>query len=75
MLGSGVKKISRSEIKNIRAIRKSIVAIKPIRKGELFTHENLGVKRPGIGLSPMKWDALLGGKAKKDFADNELIML
>lgn len=75
ILGNGKKKISRSERKNIKAVRKSIVAARPVKKGERFTEENLGVKRPGTGLSPMKWDRIVGMTAKKDFAYNEPIKI
>ncbi len=71
--GTGIKTPSSSEQKNIVVARKSIVAAKPIRKGELFTEETLTVKRPGNGISPMLWDELLGQKAIKDFEPDELI--
>ncbi len=74
-LGSGVKRISRSELNNIKVVRKSIVATRPIKKGEIFTSENLGVKRPGTGLNPMEWDRVIGGIAKKDFVADEWIVL
>ena len=73
--GSGIKAPSPSEQKNIAVARKSIVAARPIRKGELFTAKNLTVKRPGNGISPMLWDEILGKKAKKDFEPDELIEL
>ena len=72
-LGNGVKKPSSSEIKNINIARKSIVAKKPIKKGELFTAENLTVKRPGQGISPMKWDNYIGSPSKKEYQKDELI--
>lgn len=75
MLGDGLKKISPSEIKNIKVARKSIIAVRPIKKGEVFTNENLSVKRPGTGLNPMKWDMVIGSIAKKDFIVDELIVL
>lgn len=71
--GSGLKTPSPSEQKNIIVARKSIVAAQPIRKGELFTEENLTVKRPGNGISPMLWDEVLGQKAIKDFNPDDLI--
>ena len=72
-MGDGVKKPSPSEQKNIPIVRKSIVAKKPISKGELFSDNNLGVKRPGTGLSPMLWDEIIGSLATKDFKLDELI--
>ena len=74
-LGDGVKKPSSSETKNKTAARKSIVAAKNINAGELFSEENLTVKRPGNGISPMQWDAVIGTKAKQDFKEDELIIL
>lgn len=73
-LGDGQKKPTESELKNISAARKSIVAKRNIKKGEVFTEENLTVKRPGIGLSPMKWYDVIGTKAVKDFEEDELII-
>ena len=72
-LGNGIKKPSRSEMKNIQVVRKSIVAAKDIKKGETFTGDNITVKRPGTGISPMKWDGIIGKAAIKDFAENEFI--
>jgi len=75
-LGYGIKKPSNSEKKNIAVVRKSIVAKKDIKKGEIFTQENLIVKRIGVkGISPMKWDEVIGGVAKRDFKEDELIEL
>ena len=62
-------------MKNIAIARKSIIASNPINKGEVFTVENLTVKRPGNGISPMKWFEVLGQKATKDFVEDELIEL
>jgi N,N'-diacetyllegionaminate synthase len=73
--GSGIKEPSRSEIKNIEIARKSILAAKTIIKGEPFTEENLTVKRPGNGISPMQWNEVIGQKAKRDFYEDELIEL
>ena len=73
--GDGTKHISESERKNIAIARKSIVAARDIKAGEIFTEENLTVKRPGYGISPMRWEMVLGQKAKKDFNEEELIML
>lgn len=71
--GDGVKEPSLSEKKNIIAARKSIVAGKRIKKGEIFTEDNLAVKRPGNGISPMKWFEIIGTKAKKDYVEDEQI--
>lgn len=72
-LGDGIKKVTRSEKKNINPIRKSIVAKDKIFKGQKFTYQNLTVKRPGNGLSPMKMDQIVGKKAKKNFMKNQQI--
>ena len=74
-LGTGHKTISESERKNIEIARKSIVAAKDIKEGEIFTEENLTVKRPGNGISPMEWEYVIGKKAKRDFQEEELIEL
>lgn len=74
-LGTGHKTISESERKNIEIARKSIVAAKDIKEGEIFSEENLTVKRPGNGISPMEWEYVLGKKAKRDFQEEELIEL
>lgn len=71
--GSGMKEPSPSEIKNKAVVRKSIIALKPILKGEKFTEDNLGIKRPGTGISPMQWDLVLGTNAVRDFKEEELI--
>ena len=71
--GDGIKKPSKSEKKNIKIVRKSIVAKTKIKKGEIFSEKNLSVKRPGEGISPMKWDSILGTEAKKDYNEDELI--
>lgn len=73
--GSGVKEVSPSEQKNMAIARKSIVATKKIYKGEIFTEENIGVKRPGTGISPMRWDEVIGKVSQKDFAEDELITI
>jgi N,N'-diacetyllegionaminate synthase len=72
-LGSGEKKPSPSELKNKEIARKSIVAIKDIKTGELFTENNLGIKRPGNGISPMRWNEILGTRAKRNFDIDDLI--
>lgn len=74
-LGTGDKQVSASEKKNITIARKSIIAAKDIKAGELFTEENLTVKRPGSGISPMRWDEVIGQVAKHDFVEDELIEL
>ena len=72
-LGSSIKKPSKSEIKNIKIARKSIVAKIKIKKDEILLEKNLTVKRPGGGISPMKWDSVVGTKATKDYNEDELI--
>ena len=72
-LGDGIKKPADVELKNIPIARKSIVAQIPIRKGEMFTEMNLTVKRPGTGISPMRWDEVIGTVAKRDYVADELI--
>jgi sialic acid synthase SpsE len=74
-MGDGMKKPSPSEIKNILSARKSIVARKPIRKGEIFTENNLTIKRPGSGISPLQWDSVMQLVAKEDFEEDELIKI
>lgn len=74
-LGSKDKMPSPSERKNLVAARKSIVAARPIRSGEIFSEINLTAKRPGTGLSPMQWDAIIGKSASRDFEQDELISL
>ncbi len=73
MGGDGTKHVSESERKNIAIARKSIVAACDIKADEVFTEDNLTVKRPGSGISPMRWEEVLGMKAKRDFAEDELI--
>ena len=72
-LGDGQKHVSASEEKNMAIARKSIVAAKDIKRGELLTEENLTTKRPGTGISPMRWEEVVGTKAIRDFAEEELI--
>lgn len=74
-LGDGIKRPSASEIKNKPIALKSIVAAAAIRAGEAFTQENLTTKRPGTGISPMRWDEIIGRVAPRDFAQDELIIL
>lgn len=70
-LGNGRKEPSPSERGNISIVRKSIVAKCSIKKGDAFTEENLTVKRPGNGISPMRWHEMIGKQAKRDFAEDE----
>lgn len=72
-LGNGDKKPTESEIKNIVIARKSIIAKHDICKGDVFTEENITVKRPGNGISPMRWFEVIGRKAIRDFKEDELI--
>ena len=72
-LGSPNKTVSDSERENIAIARKSIVAAKNIKKGEVLTVDNLTTKRPGTGLSPMRWNDVLGSKAIRDFVEDEVI--
>ena len=74
-LGSGTKKPSPSDIKNRAIARKSIVASGEIKKGDVFTEKNITSKRPGTGISPMKWYDVIGRKAKRNFKADELIVL
>lgn len=72
-MGDGEKHPSKSEIKNISVVRKSIIAAKNIQKGEVFTIENITTKRPGTGISPMRWNEVIGMRAERDYAEDELI--
>ena len=74
-LGNGIKQPAESEKKNMEVVRKSIVAKYYIKEGELFTEDNLAVKRPGYGISPMKWYEVIGTKAIKDFNEDEMIKI
>ncbi len=74
-MGNGCKKTSFSEVDNKIAARKSIVAKRNIKMGEIFSEDNLTVKRPGNGISPMRWHDVKGKKAVKDFKEDELIIL
>lgn len=74
-LGSGEKTPSESEIPNRDIVRKSIVASKKIKSGEIFSEDNLTTKRPGNGISPMMWEKVLGQAAKRDYGEDELIEL
>jgi N-acetylneuraminate synthase len=72
-LGDGIKRPTPSEQANLPVVRKSLVAARAIRAGELFSEANLTAKRPGTGISPMQWDAWIGRPASRDFAADELI--
>ena len=72
-LGTGIKKPSLSELKNKFVARKSIVAATPIKEGETFTEMNITVKRPGTGITPMRWDEMIGRKAGRDYKTDEII--
>ena len=74
-LGNGEKTPSPSEKKNIPVARKSIVAKRPIKCGEVLSKENITVKRPGTGISPMRWEEVLGTRAVRDFDEDEIIEL
>lgn len=74
-LGSGEKTASPSERKNIAVVRKSIVAKRAIKQGEVFSEENLTAKRPGTGISPMRWFEVIGQVAAKDYMRDEIIVL
>lgn len=72
-MGDGIKRPSKSEFKNIPISRKSIVALRPINKGEMLDVENLTVKRPGNGISPMRWDEIIGKVADRDYLADEQV--
>lgn len=74
-IGKKFKQPTPSEKANINAARKSIVAACPIKKGQQYTEKNLCIKRPGNGISPMRWDEVISLKANKDFQKDELISL
>jgi N,N'-diacetyllegionaminate synthase len=74
-LGDGEKKPAPSELKNMPYVRKSIVASHEIRKGDTFSNKNITVKRPGTGISPMRWNEVIGRTAKRHFKEDELIEL
>jgi N,N'-diacetyllegionaminate synthase len=74
-LGNGIKEVGPSEARNRPVARKSIVAACAIRAGEAFDAANLTTKRPGTGISPMRWDEVIGRRARRDFAQDEFIEL
>ena len=74
-LGSPVKRVSNSEAKNSIVARKSLIAARDIKAGEVFTEDNMTVKRPGNGISPMRWYEVIGKVAPRDFKEDELLEL
>lgn len=74
-LGSSEKKISKGEAANKQIVRKSIVASKKIKKGDVFSIQNMTCKRPGTGISPMQWYNVIGSVAEREFNEDELIFL
>jgi N,N'-diacetyllegionaminate synthase len=74
-LGDGIKRLTPSEARNKPAARKSLVASKAIKVGEAFSPQNITTKRPGTGVSPMRWDEVIGRAASRDFVADELIEL
>jgi N,N'-diacetyllegionaminate synthase len=75
MIGDGVKKVQKCEIKNMKLVRKSIVAKKNIKKNDIFNFENLTTKRPGQGISPFLIKKLINKKTKRNYYKDELIKL
>ena len=74
-LGDGIKRPTHSEAGNKFVIRKSLVASQAIKSGDIFSTQNITTKRPGTGISPMRWDEIMGRTAPRDFAADELIEL
>jgi len=72
-MGDGIKRPSASELKNRPIVRKSLVAGCVIRAGEVFTAENITAKRPGTGISPMRWDEVVGTQAQRNYKEDDLI--
>ena len=72
-LGSAIKKPSKSELQNIKIARKSIVAKKIIKQGDVLSDDNLAIKRPGNGMSPLRWDEIIGTIATCNYNENDLI--
>ena len=72
-IGHGKKIITPSEKENIGSVRRSITASTSIKKGEVLTEKNISVKRPASGISPMKWDEIIGSKAHKNYKLDDLI--
>ena len=74
-LGDGIKRLTPSEVRNKPVVRKSLVASQAIKAGEAFSAQNITTKRPGTGISPMRWDEVIGRTASRDFVADELIEL
>jgi N,N'-diacetyllegionaminate synthase len=74
-LGDGIKRLTPSEVRNKPIVRKSLVASQTIKAGEVFSAQNITTKRPGTGISPMRWDEIIGRSAPRDFSVDELIEL
>jgi len=74
-LGTDIKYPTKSELENLSIVRKSICAIKFIKKGDAFSEENITCKRPASGLSPMQWDEVIGKIAQQDFLPDQFIVL
>lgn len=74
-LGDGIKRSTQSETRNRDVMRKSLVASRPILPGEIFSPQNVTVKRPGTGISPMRWDEVIGRAASRHFAQDDMIEL
>jgi len=72
-LGTGIKKPSPTDLANLPIVRKSLVAACTIAKGETFTEDNMTAKRPGTGISPMRWDEMIGRSAKKNYKKDDLL--
>jgi len=72
-MGTAEKKVTSSEVENVQLMRKSIVALTEIKKGEVYTEKNITVKRPGTGISAIEWDSVLGKKANRDYMADEMI--
>jgi len=72
-MGDGKKNITKSEKPNINVARKSIVAKTNIKKGEVFSENNLTTKRPGVGINPMKWNSIIGKIAKKSYKVDDIL--
>ena len=75
LLGASKKTPTISEKKNMKLVKKSIVANQDIKKGEIFSEKNLSCKRPALGISPYRWKSVLGKKAKKDYKVDDFIIL
>ena len=74
-LGDGIKRLTPSEARNKPIARKSLVASQVIKAGEVFSAQNITTKRPGTGISPIRWDEIMGRAASRDFVADELIEL